>query len=81
MGLYFVQEHVRKSIPFVIATKVRGLARRVLSSHAPRQTRWPHALVRAQGRIRDTAKTAHMCKCVTRCRDAPLRCAAAAPKR
>ena len=49
--------------------------------HALRQTRWPHALTRAQGRIRDTAKTAHMCKCVSRCRAAPSRCAAAAPKR
>ena len=64
MGLYFIQEHVRKSIPFVIATKVPPARRR--GAHARRALTPPlraSPLRRAQGRIRDTAKTAQMCKC------------------
>ena len=65
VGLYFVQEHVRKSIPFVIATKVHARAWKFSHTRAAPNTVTSRLLARrAQGRIRDTAKTAHMCKCV-----------------
>jgi len=32
VGMYFVQEHVRKSVPFVVATKARATHRQWLFS-------------------------------------------------
>ena len=77
VGLYFVQEHVRKSIPFVIATKVRARAPGG-RARAPHPSESPHARLPVARRAasatpprRRTCASAFAC-----CRAAIRRCAA-----
>lgn len=62
VGLYFVQEHVRKSVPFVMATKARSEAlvcTALVGLLSP--------TLRPQARVLETGKQAQLCRC------APLR--------
>ena len=59
VGMYFVQEHVRKSVPFVVSAKVRGALHSCTETRAARS----HALPR-QARLHDAAKQTQLCKCV-----------------
>ena len=62
VGLYFVQEHVRKSVPFVMATKVHSEAlacTTLVSLHS--------STLRPQARVLDTGKQAQLCRCAPLC--------------
>jgi len=63
VGLYFVQEHVRKSVPFVMATKARSKAlvcTALVGLHSP-----PFALRRACSRPASRRSCAGARRCVT----------------